>query len=938
MVKVSQAQRVSAAREFVQRWKGLGYEKGDTHKFWLDLLTNVLGMDDATTNVMFEQSTVSRGYIDAIVVDAKTFIEQKSLGVDLDKPELRQNEPVTPFQQAKRYADAQPNVQRPDTIIVSNFYEFRIHDLAEEPYPEHNYVAFTLDELPRQLHLLDFLVDPKADRRRREKTVSVNAGYLIGQLYDLLREQYIDPDSPAAQHSLNVLCVRIVFCLFAEDAGVFERGAFYNYLNGLPARQVRVALRELFLYLDTTPADRDPYASDHLKAFPYVNGGLFADHDVDIPQFTDEIVELLLHEVSAGTDWSTISPTIFGGVFESTLNPETRHAGGMHYTSPENIHRVIDPLFLDDLTQELEDIINEPGVGAIKRRNNLRRYQDKLASLTFFDPACGSGNFLTETYLSLRRLENKVISELSHGQTSVSFDDLDISPIKVSLDQFYGIEINDFAVAVAGTALWIAELQANLETEMIVTRSIESLPLSRGSTIVHGDALLTVWEHVLPAKDCDYIIGNPPFLGARNQSVTQKAAVHGIFRAMGATRNLGDIDYVAAWYAIAATYMGKHKIRAAFVSTNSICQGTQVATIWEPLYREGIRIDFAHDTFRWANESTDPAAVYCVIVGFSKLRVPKTLYHYPDIDGEPEVSHPEQINAYLKDAPDVFVWNRSTPLSDVPKMGIGSQPIDNGNYLFTPEEKDEFLTLEPAAEKFFHRWYGSQEFIRGIERWVMWLGEATPAELTAMPEVMKRVQAVRDYRLASKRAQTKKAADRPQHFGTEIISDGDSLLMPKVSSERRRYIPIGMVGPDAFCSDLVFLVPDASLYHFGVLHSRAHNAWMRIVAGRLKSDYRYSAGIVYNNFVWPQITTDQECEIAERAQAVLDARELYADATIAQMYDPDHDWLYPDLTAAHQSLDAAVERAYGMEPGGDEKEIVERLFQLYAKAMNRLDS
>ena len=933
---MSHMQRVAAAQEFVQRWKGLGYEKGDTHKFWLDLLTNVLGMDDATTNVMFEQSTVSRGYIDAIVVDAKAFIEQKSLGIDLDKPELRQNEQVTPFQQAKRYADAQPNVQRPDTIIVSNFYEFRIHDLAEEPYPEHNYVAFTLDELPQQLHLLDFLVDPKADRRQREKTVSVNAGYLIGKVYDMLREQYINAESPESQHSLNVLCVRLVFCLFAEDAGVFERGAFYNYLNGLPARQVRVALRELFLYLDTAPADRDPYASDHLKSFPYVNGGLFADHDVDIPQFTDEIMDLLLYEVSAGTDWSTISPTIFGGVFESTLNPETRHAGGMHYTSPENIHRVIDPAFLDNLTQELEDIIHEPGVGAIKRRNNLRRYQDKLATLTFFDPACGSGNFLTETYLSLRRLENKVISELSHGQTSVAFDDLDISPIKVSLGQFYGLEINDFAVSVAGTALWIAELQANLETEMIVTRTLESLPLSEGSRIVQGNALQTDWLDVLPPEHCDYIIGNPPFLGARNQSAAQKAEVKAAFIAIGATRNLGNIDYVAAWYAKAVTYMNDHKIRAAFVSTNSICQGAQVANIWHPIYEHGIRIDFAHDTFRWANESTDPAAVYCVIVGFSKLGGQKTLYHYPDINGEPEVSHPERINAYLKDAPQVFVWNRSQPLSDVPEMGIGNKPIDGGNYLFTPEEKVEFLASEPEAEKFFHRWYGAQEFLNGSERWVLWLGGASPAQLRAMPHALQRVQNVKELREASKSGPTQKLATTPTRFHVENLPKGNSLLMPKVSSERRRYIPVGMVGPNDFCSDLVFLVPDASYFHFGVLQSRLHNAWMRMVAGRLEGRYRYSAGVVYNNFVWPVVTKDQEREIADMAEAVLKARELYEEATIAQMYDPDHDWLYPDLTAAHQTLDAAVERAYGIEPGGDDKATVERLFQLYAKAMNSL--
>lgn len=608
----------------------------------------------------------------------------------------------------------------------------------------------------------------------------------------------------------------------------------------------------------------------------------------------------------------------------------------MHYTSPENIHRVIDPAFLNDLTQDLEHIIQEPGVGAIKRRNNLRRYQDKLASLTFFDSACGSGNFLTETYLSLRRLENKVISELSQGQTSVAFDDLDISPIKVSLDQFYGLEINDFAVSVAGTALWIAELQANLETEMIVTRTIESLPLSKGSRIIQGNALQTDWATVIPPQDCDYVIGNPPFLGARNQSAAQKAELKTAFEAIGATRNLGDIDYVAAWYAKATTYMGDHKIRAAFVSTNSICQGAQVANIWHPLYEQGIRIDFAHDTFKWANESNDPAAVYCVIVGFSKLGGRKTLFHYPDIEGEPEVSHPEQINPYLKDAPDVFVWNRSKSLSGVPKMGIGSQPIDNGNYLFTPEEKGEFLALEPAAEKFFHRWYGSQEFLKGIERWVMWLGEATTAELRSMPEVMKRVQAVRDYRLKSKRVQTKKSAERPQHFGTEIITKGNSLLLPKVSSERRRYIPLGMVGPEDFCSDLVFLLPDATEYHFGVLHSRVHNAWMRTVAGRLKSDFRYSAGIVYNNFIWPDVTKEQECEISDLAQEVLNAREVYSDTTIAQMYDPDHDWLYPELTAAHHALDAAIERAYGLKPDSDEKEIVERLFQLFAKAVNRL--
>src|SRR5699024_4183076 len=462
---------------------------------------------------------------------------------------------------------------------------------------------------------------------------------------------------------------------------------------------------------------------------------------------------------------------------------------------------------------------------------------------------------------------------------------------------------------------------------------IESLTLSEGSRIMHGNALEVDWATVLAPEGCDYIIGNPPFLGARNQTKTQKTEIKTAFQAIGATRNLGDIDYVAAWYAKAVEYMGDHKIRTAFVSTNSICQGAQVANIWHPIYQHGIRIDFAHDTFRWANESTDPAAVYCVIVGFSKLGGQKTLYHYTDIDGEPEVTHPKQLNAYLKDAPNVFVWNRNTPLSDVPEMGIGSQPIDNGNYLFTPEEKDDFLALEPAAEQFLHRWYGAREFLQGIQLWVILLGDATPAKLQAMPHALERVQAVREYRRQSKRKQTQKAAERPQHFGTEIIAKGNSLLMPKVSSERRQYIPVGMVGPEDFCSDLVFLVPDATHFHFGVLHSRVHNAWMRVVAGRLEGRYRYSAGIVYNNFVWPEVTKEQEQEIGELAQDVLNARELHSDSTIAQMYDPEHDWLYPELTASHHALDAAVERAYGLEPRCDEKTIIERLFEVYAKAV-----
>lgn len=790
MTGKTHTERVKAAQGFVARWRGRGQEKSDTHQFWMDLLGSVLGLDDLTTAIHFEARTSGAGWVDAVIPDAKTFIEQKSLGVDLDQPELRQGRMVTPFQQAKKYADEQRYSQRPKTIVVCNFGEFRIYDLDREN-PEDDFDSFLLGELPDQLHLLQFLVDPQAKRQRREEKVSLDAGALIGKLYNLLEAQYLDPESEDAKHSLNVLCVRLVFCLFAEDSGIFPKNALYRYLSDVPTRELRNALIRLFRQLDTPFDERDPYDQGLFAQLPYVNGGIFRQTDIEIPNFTEEIRTLLLDEISGETDWSQISPTIFGGVFESTLNPQTRHDGGMHYTSPENIHRVIDPLFLDDLKDELEHIIQDPGVGAVKRRNNLKRFHDKIAGLTFLDPACGSGNFLTETYISLRRLENKVLTELAHSQTSLDFGEV-FSPTKVSISQFYGIEVNDFAVSVAQTALWIAKLQADAETEILTSGNIDNLPLTDAAHIALGNALTEDWEAVLPAGDCAYVMGNPPFLGARNQSKEQKADLQHALKSAGATKNLGNIDYVGGWYAKAAAYMGDEKIRCAFVSTNSVTQGEQVANLWAPLWEQGIRIDFAHDTFRWKNEAEDQAAVFCVIIGFSKLRGPKTLFHYPTADGEAEVSHPESINAYLRDAPEVFVWSRTIPLSDVPKIGIGNKPIDGGSYLFKPAEKDDFLAEEPKAEKFFHRWYGSQEFIKGVERWVLWLGETTPAELQSMPKVLERVRAVKEYREASKSAPTRKIAATPTRFHVENSPENDSLLVPRVSSERRKRVPIGV--------------------------------------------------------------------------------------------------------------------------------------------------
>ncbi|MFD2674117.1 class I SAM-dependent DNA methyltransferase [Gulosibacter bifidus] len=544
------------------------------------------------------------------------------------------------------------------------------------------------------------------------------------------------------------------------------------------------------------------------------------------------------------------------------------------------------------------------------------------------DPACGSGNFLTETYIQLRKLENKILSELQHYQMAFALDET-LSPLKVSLRQFHGIEINDFAVNVATTALWIAELQANAEAQSIITSMIKDLPLQDSANIVLGNALTLDWKNVIEPEECDYIIGNPPFLGARNQSKQQKAELQAVFQG---AKNAGNIDYVAGWYMKAAQFVANHPVRCAFVSTNSICQGEQVANVWSPIYDLGVRIDFAHDTFRWVNDSAGQAAVFVIIVGFSKLGGPKTLFHYSSVDAHPVVEHPSQLNAYLKDAPDVFVWNRPKPLCDVPEMGIGNKPIDGGNYLFSREEKTEFLAKEPFAEKYFKRWYGSQEFIKGIERWVLWLGDASPAELARLPESVKRIQAVREFRLSSKSAPTQKLAATPARFHVENMPEADSILVPEVSSETRRYIPIGFITPDALASNLVRLVPNATPYHFGVLQSRIHNAWMRTVAGRLKSDYRYSAGVVYNNFIWPIVSNRQEEEISRLAQQILDARQLYPDTTIAQMYRADHDWMYPELTAAHKKLDDAVERAYGLEPGLDERDLVAHLFKLYQQA------
>ena len=891
-----------AAKQFAADWQSRGDEKQETQTFWLALLQKVYGVTEPDKFISFEKTVnvdnVKTGksntkFIDGYIGATRVLIEQKGAKIDLNKGELQSDGSLlSPYQQARRYGGYLPVNQQPRWIVVCNFKEFRIHDMN---HPNDTPEILLLSDLEKEYARLNFLVNTGDENIRKEMEISLQAGELVGVLYDALLKQYAEPESEQTLKSLNALCVRLVFCLYAEDSGIFgKRNMFHDYLQAHRAEDRR-ALINLFRVLDQKEDERDRYLDDDLAAFPYVNGGLFANEDIEIPRLGDEIIDLLLSRASEDFDWSAISPTIFGAVFESTLNPQTRRSGGMHYTSIENIHKVIDPLFLDTLKAELNDIESI----SVKRNRDakLRIFQTRLASLTFLDPACGSGNFLTETYLSLRRLENEVLSLLYEGQIVMDMND----PIQVSISQFYGIEINDFAVTVAKTALWIAESQMMKETEDVVRMSLDFLPLKTNAHIVEGNALQMDWEDVVSKMQLNYIMGNPPFIGYTYQSTEQKADLQNTMAGIGK-----NIDYVSGWYFKAAQLMQSTAIRTAFVSTNSITQGEQVAGVWKPMFeRLGIHIDFAHRTFRWDSEANLKAHVHCVIVGFSVQMNPAEKLLFTS----KQVQHVQNISPYLIDAPTLFIESRNKPLCNVPEICKGSQPTDGGNLIVTEEDYNGFMKQAPASAKYIRRFLGADEFLNGKNRYCLWLDGLSPKELQGMPLVLERVQLVRDFRLSSKKAATRKQADTPTLFTENRQPSEDFIAIPEVSSGTRRYIPMGFLHPDTICSNKLQILPGASIYHFGVLMSNVHMAWMRTVCGRLKSDYDYSAKIVYNNFPWPVPTEKQKAKIEQSAQAILDARALYPDCSLAVLYN--EVTMPPELRKAHQVNDRAVMEAYG---------------------------
>ena len=904
-----------------------GSEKSDTQLFWIQLL-QALGLQNLNQTVEIEKEVPvdnHTGFIDLFVKPTKVLIEQKSRGIDLDKP-IKQSDGsfLTPFEQAKRYADALPYSQHPRWIVLCNFDEFRVYDMdrlfstTSKGTVEPQIILF--NHLTIDYKRLMFLVDPNDDNIE-EVRLSKEAVDRIKFIRDVFARKILKPRrvkndpvdylSPDQKNTLNKFCVRLVFCLYAEDANIFAPNQFVDYISG--AANYGRALIDLFNVLNTPEEQRPADLPPALNAFKYVNGNLFNQDAVELPPFDNNTADGITlkarkSESKPPFNWFTIDPTIFGALFESDLNADKRRAGGMHYTSRANIHKVIDPLFMEELGDTFDAIKRKPKKN---RRLALEQFQNQIASMTFFDPACGSGNFLTETFISLRQLENKIIDELIALDAPAS--------VKVSIDQFYGIEINDFACAIAQTAMWIAENKMLFDTDPAVRKHIQYLPLKHSARIVCANALSVDWHDIVP-DGADFIIGNPPFSGARLMTASNKNDVAKIFDGW---KNIGNFDLVACWFKKAADFMIDTETRAALVATNSICQGETVSALWRPLL-DTIHIDFARRTFKWTSDTAEynpAAAVHCVIVGFSTAPndKPKII-----IDGDKKTVA-ENINAYLLDAPNFFVERRPTPICDVPTIVFGSMANDGGNLIISADDYEDFIQKEPCAKKFIFRFVGGEEFLNNKIRYCLWLIDATDEEIQSMPLVAQRVEAVRRYRLSSKRAITRKLATTPALFAEIRQPTKNFILIPRVSSERRFYIPMNFVDSSIIASDRVMIIPNAGLFEFGILNSIVHMAWTRVVCGRFEMRYTYSATIVYNNFPW----CGRSARIEETAQQILDARSLYPDWTLAALYDPNT--MPVELRAAHEENDRAVLDAYGFSESMTELEIVCRLMEIYQR-------
>lgn len=928
------------AKEFVKRWADRSSEKEFSQKFWIDLLSNVYGVEQVTEYLEFEKPVIIDGntkFIDVYIPSTKVIIEQKSGDKDLTKAQKQSDGALlSPMGQMKRYADNMKFSERPRWGISCNFHDIMIFDFE---YPNSEPELIKLADLPKELHRLDFLIKKENVRTQREVEISIAAGAIVGKIYDALKKNYKE-ETEETLKSLNILCVRLIFCLYAEDSGIFSKDQFYYYMKTFPETKFRSALKELFTVLNTPLEEREYGLEEDLNAFPYVNGGLFAE-EIELPKFDVETVTVILEEASIGFNWKHISPTIFGAVFESTLSTKLRRAGGMHYTSIENIHKVIDPLFLDELNDEFNTIISKKYNRISEKKEKLRVFQNKIASLTFLDPACGSGNFLTETFISLRKLENKILLALYTESASAMLDFGDeFTPVKVNIHQFYGIEINDFAVSVAKTALWIAEYQMLEETQSIVNRSLDFLPLKSYSNIVEGNALRIDWKEVITPEKLNYIMGNPPFVGKKEQSKEQKEDLANIYLdKFGKTyKNANKIDYVSGWYYKSAEYIQNTKIHCAFVSTNSITQGEQVSSIWEPLYELfSIQINFAWKSFKWKSEASEQAAVHVVIIGFS---CDNNIQYKKIYDVNNRIVNAHNISPYLLDAPTVFVYSAKKPFGNRVELIYGSMPIDDGYLILDDDDVKNILTSNPECCEAIRKYIGGYELINNKVRYCLWLDGVKPSIYNKCKFIMDRIEMNRLFRLSSKRSATKKLAEYPQLFGEIRQPDTEMLVIPKVSSEKRRYLPVAMIKPDIIVNGSALIMPNANHYLFGILNSNIHNEWMRTVAGRMKSDYQYSASIVYNNFPFPKITEHHRKSIEQTAQNILEARKQYKGWSLAELYN--ELTMPPELRKAHQANDKAVMEAYGFIKKVDGKatwyspsECVSALMKMYQELTSK---